>query len=676
MIQTLSHLFNLSQKLIKLRSNKKQKRKKMEEELNEKYQSQYALDTSYEVIDISNNKTQQVKNFEITKNKFDTKMDIENQKTQQPDFTEKQNGLSVKYQESNLYNNYGLPQAKQVQLNMEQTLYQKEQQPIQSASNQQNLNIKTTAVIENKFLEQQNILNQNTILDTVTKLDGDQNKNKEKTNTNIEKKSENEQLLNKLAQNKDYSQINYGIFKNYNYINYQTDQKLDQFYSQNQQKQQEYTYSEKQKEQYLNAQEIKFQDFKNQNIYDDKQPPQAIEQLEQLVKEQQVFSDQGKSQTNQGNIFTKIFNKKSDFPNQLYNPTIINKCNPLNTNIKNKIQNPNLSIKIEDIIKYAPLKQFSISIKQTIYNKLIQSLSDEDKKQELHILRCVKDIDLPKNKLCEELLKTELKQQQDTFSYFKPPHDECHWYLNFADNKLFGFYTSALYAQDELQCTEMPMLAHVKEYLETQRSVPNLKPRTQEKDEPTPVLIVNVPRIGTIDINPDQKYRQGLYGNNFRQLKEQDLPQKLTIFEKENLVYTNIIAMSAIGYGNGQYTKDQIIFTLYTAYKAFRQALEITNLYYPNQKCVIHTGNWGCGAFGNNYQLIAILQILAANLAGVDKMYYHTFSQHGTDQFNIGQAIYYQIIQNLASNKGEVKISKIIEEIQKKKFVWGQSDGN
>jgi poly(ADP-ribose) glycohydrolase len=37
------------------------------------------------------------------------------------------------------------------------------------------------------------------------------------------------------------------------------------------------------------------------------------------------------------------------------------------------------------------------------------------------------------------------------------------------------------------------------------------------------------------------------------------------------------------------------------------------------------TGNWGCGAFGNDHTLKFLQQWLAASEAGVEKMFYHTF---------------------------------------------------
>jgi Poly (ADP-ribose) glycohydrolase (PARG) len=37
----------------------------------------------------------------------------------------------------------------------------------------------------------------------------------------------------------------------------------------------------------------------------------------------------------------------------------------------------------------------------------------------------------------------------------------------------------------------------------------------------------------------------------------------------------------------------------------------------------VHTGYWGCGAFGGNRVLMALLQVLAAGSAGLDQLVFH-----------------------------------------------------
>ena len=44
-----------------------------------------------------------------------------------------------------------------------------------------------------------------------------------------------------------------------------------------------------------------------------------------------------------------------------------------------------------------------------------------------------------------------------------------------------------------------------------------------------------------------------------------------------------------------------------------------------NGACVIETGFWGCGAFGGDPEIKAIIQLLAASKAGVDELVFYTF---------------------------------------------------
>ena len=42
----------------------------------------------------------------------------------------------------------------------------------------------------------------------------------------------------------------------------------------------------------------------------------------------------------------------------------------------------------------------------------------------------------------------------------------------------------------------------------------------------------------------------------------------------------------------------------------------------------VATGHWGCGAYGNNHDLMFLKQWLAASEAGVEKVYYHDFDRN------------------------------------------------
>ncbi len=45
---------------------------------------------------------------------------------------------------------------------------------------------------------------------------------------------------------------------------------------------------------------------------------------------------------------------------------------------------------------------------------------------------------------------------------------------------------------------------------------------------------------------------------------------------------------------------------------------------------MIHTGFWGCGAFGGNRVLMTTLQILAAEMAGLERVVFHTGDASGS----------------------------------------------
>jgi len=46
---------------------------------------------------------------------------------------------------------------------------------------------------------------------------------------------------------------------------------------------------------------------------------------------------------------------------------------------------------------------------------------------------------------------------------------------------------------------------------------------------------------------------------------------------------------------------------------------------------IIHTGNWGTGAFGGHKVLMALVQLIAAHQARVDKIIFHTYAPDGTE---------------------------------------------
>ena len=89
----------------------------------------------------------------------------------------------------------------------------------------------------------------------------------------------------------------------------------------------------------------------------------------------------------------------------------------------------------------------------------------------------------------------------------------------------------------------------------------------------------------------------------------------------------NIIAIDAVcDYSKGGIDKESVERDLIKAYIGFN----LINLEEENVlklKKTIATGNWGCGAFGGDFELKFIQQWLAATFAGVEKLYYYTFER-------------------------------------------------
>jgi len=243
---------------------------------------------------------------------------------------------------------------------------------------------------------------------------------------------------------------------------------------------------------------------------------------------------------------------------------------------------------------------------------------------------------------------------------------------------LFIAYGGSLYAQDEMQCLEHPILGSVQRKLATNRSIMMF---TRANNRATPILIEGVDRKLTIAVNPDSSKGRpfGLYGNNFNRANEETILKALTVFpvdlDQSLRPRSNIIAMEAPPGGYGNYKATQIKDILETAYSGYRAAVLQTEEYKKSKglnslDCVVHTGHWGTGAYGGNRVLMAFLQLFAADMAGVDIFMFHTFDQIGMNDYNEALNLW-KSVQKECKSPGEV-----IRLLMSKKFNWGVSDGN
>jgi Poly (ADP-ribose) glycohydrolase (PARG) len=246
--------------------------------------------------------------------------------------------------------------------------------------------------------------------------------------------------------------------------------------------------------------------------------------------------------------------------------------------------------------------------------------------------------------------------------------DVVEWHVNFADPHLFVAYAGGLFAQDEMQVAEHPGLAALKQAL----VAADVETRTDGHAGPTPVLVTGVERRVAIETNPDSVAGRphGLYGNAFAAADADAVRRATTPIDPPTV--TNLIAIAAIAGGWGHYTRDEIHRTLVTSYTGFRAAgLESERLPRGPARVVVHSGYWGCGAFGGNRVLMALLQIVATQMAGLERLVFHTGSPGGDTPLTTARSLLVEL-----SGAEAIKTADLLAAIVAHGFDWGVGDGN
>lgn len=264
--------------------------------------------------------------------------------------------------------------------------------------------------------------------------------------------------------------------------------------------------------------------------------------------------------------------------------------------------------------------------------------------------------------LTDVIKKTEGRADINDYRPVPGIENASEWHVNFADPELFFGYSTGLFAQDEMQVAEHPILGSLREYLKAE----GYPTSTMRYRNPTPILISGVARSCQIntDANHQLERPYGLYGNNFAIASEETVRLATRRIDPPSM--SNIIAIAAPGYGMDEYTAAQISNIISTAYTGFRAAV----LESGNTSVVVHTGYWGCGAFGGNRELMAILQMLAAEMAEVTRLEFHTVNQTGLETLHAAQ-------NKIASTElGRVTTGEeLITKIADMRFQWGVGNG-
>lgn len=256
------------------------------------------------------------------------------------------------------------------------------------------------------------------------------------------------------------------------------------------------------------------------------------------------------------------------------------------------------------------------------------------------------------------------------FDYTPVAASSVEWHVNFADPHLFGYYEGPLFAQDEMQVVEHPALGALREALVESR----VKALTVERGEPTPVLVMGVERRCHVATDPSDEAGRphGLYGNAFAMASEDAVRRATTRIDPPTS--TNLTCMAAPRGGSGSYTKTEIEFVLVTVCTAFRAAvLESAGHAGAGARSatVVHTGWWGCGAFGGNRVLMAALQLVGAEMAGVDLLAFH--SGWPADEGSLKEAA--GLLVGGHDGAGQVTVTSLLEKLAGMRFAWGVGNG-
>jgi hypothetical protein len=257
--------------------------------------------------------------------------------------------------------------------------------------------------------------------------------------------------------------------------------------------------------------------------------------------------------------------------------------------------------------------------------------------------------------------------RSDVFDYESSQDERVDWYLNFADKYLFAFYDGPLFAQDEIQVAEHPVLGALREKLIFE----GVQPLTELEDRSTPCTITGAPRRCAIEIGPTERRPNGLYGNEFATASTEDVINATTALDPPTV--SNILAMAAPAGGFDAYDHDdvnRIMTILMTGFSAAaRESFRLSS----SKKVVVHTGFWGCGVFGGNRILTPALQIVAAHWAGLDKLIFHAVNPEGKSSFKKAQEFAEQWLSN---HSATIDFDAFVDVIADLRFGWGMGDGN
>lgn len=204
-----------------------------------------------------------------------------------------------------------------------------------------------------------------------------------------------------------------------------------------------------------------------------------------------------------------------------------------------------------------------------------------------------------------------------TFSWSESTKEQIHWTADFADSDFLKFCPTFRLAQEEIVCVEHPQLYHLYKLIQSNADYEHL--RKIEQDET--ILLQGVLRMGALDTTTTiPRLRSSLYGNNFQRATEEEMSNCTTplVPPTQSNIFAIVAKVQTETTKTGKpYTKVDLEDMFYSVFNAFEAIVSIAP---KDTKVVIHTGNWGTGAFGNSPKAVYLLQMAAAYAANIGEI--------------------------------------------------------